>query len=86
MLVEAGYYKHFKGNIYQVIGTGKHSETGEELVVYKGLYDSPHGYGAIWIRPILMFIETIERDGKTMRRFAPISDEEAMTVLRSQNL
>lgn len=81
MSVEVGYYKHFKGNIYQVIGVGKHSETGEELVVYLGLYDSPHGYGAMWIRPVPMFLETIERDGKTMRRFAPISREEAMSVL-----
>lgn len=77
MSVEAGYYRHFKGNIYQVIGVGKHSETGEELVVYLGLYDSPHGYGAMWVRPVPMFLETIERDGKTMRRFTPISNKEA---------
>lgn len=81
MSVEVGYYRHFKGNIYQVIGVGKHSETGEELVVYLGLYDSPHGYGAMWIRPVPMFLETIERDGKTMRRFAPISNKEAMSEL-----
>lgn len=81
MSVEAGYYRHFKGNIYQVIGVGKHSETGEELVVYLGLYDSPHGYGAMWVRPVPMFLETIERDGKTMRRFAPISNKEAMYEL-----
>lgn len=81
MSVEIGYYKHFKGRIYQVIGVGKHSETTEELVVYKGLYDGPHGYGAIWIRPVPMFLETIERDGKTMRRFAPISDAEAIEEL-----
>jgi hypothetical protein len=79
--VELGYYKHFKGNIYQVIGIGKHSESGEEMVVYKGLYDGPHGYGAIWLRPVAMFEETIERDGKTMRRFAPISNEEATAIL-----
>ena len=81
MSVESGYYKHFKGNIYQVVAVGKHSETAEEMVVYRGLYDSPHGYGAIWIRPVAMFLETIERDGKTMRRFAPISSEEANTIL-----
>ena len=80
MSVELGYYKHFKGNLYQVIAVGKHSESGEEMVVYKGLYDSPHGYGAIWIRPVAMFLETIERDGKTMRRFAPISEEEARST------
>jgi hypothetical protein len=81
MSVESGYYKHFKGNIYQVIAVGKHSETTEEMVVYRGLYDSPHGYGAVWIRPVVMFLETIERDGKTMRRFAPISSEEAIETL-----
>lgn len=81
MSVEPGFFKHFKGNIYEVMGVGKHSETGEELVVYRGLYDSPHGYGAIWIRPVAMFLETIERDGKTMRRFAPISTEEAIEIL-----
>jgi hypothetical protein len=81
MSVEPGFYRHFKGNIYQVIGVGKHSETTEELVVYKGLYEGPHGYGAIWIRPVPMFLETIERDGKTMRRFAPISDAEAIEEL-----
>jgi hypothetical protein len=86
MSVELGYYKHFKGNIYQVIGVGKHSETGEELVVYKGLYDGPHGYGAIWIRPVPMFEETIERDGKTMRRFAPISTGEAVEILGLANI
>jgi len=81
MSVEPGFFKHFKGNVYEVFGVGKHSETGEELVVYRGLYDSPHGYGAIWIRPVAMFLETIERDGKTMRRFAPISTEEAIEIL-----
>ena len=81
MSVETGYYKHFKGNIYQLIAVAKHSETGEEMVVYRGLYDSPHGYGAVWIRPVAMFLETIERDGKTMKRFAPISDEEAIETL-----
>jgi hypothetical protein len=81
MSVKPGFYRHFKGNIYEVIGVGKHSETTEELVVYRGLYDSPHGYGAIWIRPVPMFLETIERDGKTMRRFNPISNEEAIEAL-----
>jgi hypothetical protein len=81
MSVELGYYKHFKGNVYRVIGTAKHSETGEVHVIYEGLYDGPHGYGAVWIRPIAMFEETIERDGKTMRRFAPISNEEATAIL-----
>lgn len=81
MSVELGYYQHFKGNIYQVIGVGKHSETGEELVVYRGLYDSPHGYGAIWIRPVAMFLEVIERNGSVMQRFLHISAEKAIEIL-----
>lgn len=81
MLVETGYYKHFKGNIYQVIGVGKHSETGEELVVYKGLYDSPHGYGAIWLRPVAMFLGEA-RPG--IQRFKKITDDEASLVLEAQ--
>lgn len=86
MSVELGYYKHFKGNIYQVIAVGKHSETAEDLVVYKGLYDGPHGYGAVWIRPVPMFLETIERDDKIVRRFAPISTEEAAKCLGWTNI
>jgi len=82
MSVELGFYKHFKGKVYRVIGVGKHSETGEEMVVYKALYDGPHGYGAIWIRPAPMFLEVIERDGQTMRRFAPMSDTEALELFR----
>ena len=81
MSVEPGFYKHFKGNIYEVIGIGKHSETGEELVVYKGLYHGPHGYGAMWIRPVSMFLEIIERDGKKMERFMFISNEDAFKEL-----
>lgn len=78
MQVELGYYQHFKGNVYQVIGVGKHSETTEALVVYKGLYDSPHGYGAIWLRPVEMFLGEA-RPG--VRRFTKISDELAQQLL-----
>ncbi len=60
--VKPGKWKHFKGTIYEVIGVGKHSETLEEMVVYK--HD-----GELWVRPKNMFLETIERDGKRMKRF-----------------
>lgn len=73
MTVELGLYQHHKGNLYEVIGVGKHSETGEDLVVYKGLYDSPHGYGAIWIRPISMWSEEV-RPG--VLRFKKVVDVE----------
>ena len=58
-----GKYRHFKGTIYEVIGVAKHSETQEELVVYKS------SEGEMWVRPKAMFMETVERDGKTMQRF-----------------
>ena len=70
---EGEYYRHFKGNIYRVLHIAKHSETLEDMVVYQAMY----GERGIWVRPLVMFEEEIERDGKTLRRFAPISAEEA---------
>ncbi|MBN2566738.1 DUF1653 domain-containing protein [Candidatus Woesearchaeota archaeon] len=67
---EPGTYLHFKGKKYEVLGIAKHSETGEELVVYRALHDdSSHGPHDFWVRPRKMFLETVERDGRTMRRF-----------------
>ena len=63
--IKKGRYRHFKGNEYEVIGTAKHSETTEEYVVYKALY----GDGGLWVRPKEMWNETVERDGKTFKRF-----------------
>ena len=63
-MIELGYYKHFKGNLYEVIATAKHSETLEELVIYKSLKDN-----SIWVRPISMWNETVEKDNKTFKRF-----------------
>ena len=63
-MIELGYYKHFKGNIYEVIGIGKHSETLEELVIYKSIKDN-----SIWVRPLSMWNETIERDNNIYKRF-----------------
>lgn len=63
--IKEGRYRHFKGNEYEVIGTAKHSETLEEYVVYKALY----GDGGLWVRPKEMWNETVERDGKTFKRF-----------------
>lgn len=68
--MKKGKYKHFKGNIYEVIAIATHSETGEELVVYKALYESEKTkHGQIWARPKKMFEETIEIDGKQIKRF-----------------
>ncbi|MBR3948075.1 MAG: DUF1653 domain-containing protein [Clostridia bacterium] len=63
--IKKGRYRHFKGNEYEVIGTAKHSETLEEYVVYKALY----GDSGLWVRPKEMWNETVERDGKTFKRF-----------------
>ena len=71
------YYKHFKGNIYRVLHIAKHSETLEDMIVYQAMY----GERGIWVRPKAMFEETIERDGKVIRRFEPISTEEAEKVI-----
>jgi len=71
------YYRHFKGNIYKVLHIAKHSETLEDMVVYQAMY----GDRGIWVRPKSMFEEEIERDGKTFRRFNPISAEEAEKII-----
>jgi len=68
--LKPGIYRHFKGNEYELIGTARHSETLEPLVIYKALYTSPEfGLNAIWARPLSSFTEMIERDGKTIARF-----------------
>ncbi len=61
-------FRHFKGNFYRLEGFAKDSETLEEMVVYRALY----GDGGLWVRPAKMFFETIERDGKLMKRFEPL--------------
>ena len=58
-------YRHYKGNLYEVIGFAKHSETFEDMVVYKALY----GDGGTWVRPLAMWDNPIEFDGNTVKRF-----------------
>lgn len=68
-----GTYRHYKGKLYEVLGIARHSETLEELVVYRALYDSPEfGKNALWVRPKEMFLETVTVDGKIVPRFARI--------------
>jgi hypothetical protein len=64
-VVKPGIYRHFKGGIYVVLGTGKHTETGEEFVVYMDLYKNRE----LWLRPKDMFLEVVEKNGKKMLRF-----------------
>ena len=68
--LKLGKYQHYKGKFYEVIGVARHSETLEELVVYRALYDSEKfGNNALWVRPKSMFLETVNVDGKEVPRF-----------------
>ena len=68
--IKLGKYRHFKGNEYEVIGIAKNSETLEETVVYRALY----GEKELWVRPAAMWNETVERDGKTYKRFIYVGE------------
>lgn len=70
-MLKLGKYRHYKGKEYEVLGAAKHSETLEELVVYKALY----GKGQVWVRPAKMFLEEVEVDGKKIPRFIPVDRE-----------
>lgn len=69
--VVPGRYRHYKGNVYEVIGTARHSETEEKLVVYRCLY----GDGSLWVRPLGMFMESVIVDGREVPRFARCEKE-----------
>lgn len=64
-MIKLGKYRYYKGNVYEVIGMAKHSETLEELVVYRALY----GERELWARPVGMFEENVEINGNTVPRF-----------------
>jgi hypothetical protein len=71
MSVRPGRYRHYKGNDYTVIGIVRHSETQEELVVYRQEY----GDNGLWVRPLAMFVETVEVDGELVARFERMEEE-----------
>ena len=68
--IKPGRYRHFKGNEYEVLGMARHSETEEEMVVYRALY----GERGLWVRPAAMWNETVTREGKTLPRFTYIGE------------
>ena len=65
MEIKPGIYRHFKGNLYELIGVAKHSETLEPMVVYKALY----GDGGLWVRPAAMWNELVDRPDYQGPRF-----------------
>ena len=67
-MFEKGKYRHFKGGEYEVLFVAHHSESGEDMVVYRALY----GEGEVWVRPAAMWDEEVVRDGVTYRRFTKI--------------
>ena len=66
-----GRYRHYKGNLYEVLGTVRHSENLEPMTLYQALY----GAQGLWVRPAAMFEETVVIDGVAQARFVKISDE-----------
>ncbi|QDT92653.1 DUF1653 domain-containing protein [Gimesia algae] len=64
--MKTGHYRHYKGNDYTVIGVARHSETDEELVVYRPEY----GERELWVRPKTMFLESVDVNGELVPRFA----------------
>lgn len=67
-----GLYRHYKGNLYEVIDTVRHSETLEAMTLYRALY----GERGLWVRPAAMFLETVEVAGMRMPRFSRLADAE----------
>ena len=71
-MLKKGIYRHFKGNKYQLIDIAKNSETLEEMVVYKALY----GDCGLWVRPLSMWDEEVEFEGKRVKRFTYLDGED----------
>lgn len=70
MDIQAGRYRHYKGQDYDVLTLAIHTETGEKFVVYRALY----GEYDVWIRPLEMFTEQVVYEGQTVPRFTRLLD------------
>jgi hypothetical protein len=68
--LQPGRYRHYKGNLYELVGVARHSETEEEMIVYRKLYDDY----SLWVRPLGMFLENVSVEGRTMPRFEWIAE------------
>ncbi len=76
MPLQPGLYRHYKGLDYRVFGVARHSESEEPLVVYQALY----GEFGLWVRPLEMFLESVEVDGERVPRFALIHAEDGLAA------
>ncbi len=70
MAISKGKYRHYKGQMYEVIDVAKHSESLEDMVVYRALY----GEFGLWVRPLGMFLEDVQVDGESRKRFEFIGE------------
>lgn len=73
-MIKKGKYRHYKGGLYKVLDVVKHSETLEDLVLYETLYDNPRA--KFWVRPLKMFIEKVEVNGKMLPRFKYLGEKD----------
>jgi hypothetical protein len=74
MLLLPGVYRHYKGPEYRVFGVARHSETEQQVVFYQALY----GEFGLWVRPLEMFLESVEVDGEQVPRFALVRAEASL--------
>ena len=78
--LQPGRYRHYKGGEYEVIGIARHSETDEQLVVYRCLYDN----NSLWVRPLPMFSERVFYEGRWVSRFLRIDAVEQASTIAGQ--
>lgn len=69
-LTQGSVWRHYKGNLYELVSIARHSETLEEMVVYRALY----GEGMLWVRPLSMWLEEVITSEGTVRRFTKIKE------------